>query len=151
MRVVLQRVHSATVSVSGESPRSINRGLLLFLGIERDDQPEDASWLADKIVRLRCFEDPSGRMNASLLDIEGQAMVISQFTLFGSLRKGTRPSFNRSADPSVAKQLYLDFASQLAHLLGKPVPTGFFGKLMQIDASNNGPVTLILDSRRRDF
>lgn len=151
MRVVLQRVHSASVHVSREPARSIERGLLLFLGIEQDDQNGDVRWLTDKIIRIRCFENPPGRMTESLLDIDGQAMVISQFTLFGSLRKGTRPSFNRSADPDVANQLYLDFANQLAHLLGKPVPTGSFGKPMRIDACNDGPVTLILDSHRRDF
>lgn len=151
MRAVIQRVHSAEVRVKGEDPRRIGPGLLLFLGVERDDQSSDGHWLAEKVSRLRCFELKEGRMDASLLDIGGEAMVISQFTLFGTLRKGTRPSFNRSAEPAHARSLYEEFVDYLSSLLQKPVPTGSFGKMMAIDAANHGPVTLILDTRRKDL
>lgn len=112
---------------------------------------EDLAWLVGKVPQVRCFEDREGRMNRSLLDIEGRAMVISQFTLFGNLRKGTRPSFNRAARPEQAEALYERFVEKLADALGRPVETGGFGQHMDILADNDGPVTLILDSRRKDL
>lgn len=151
MRAVYQRVFEATVSTEQSERRRIGRGLLLFLGVEREDDEKEADWLLDKVLRTRCFEDAGGRMNLSLQDIGGELMVISQFTLLGSLRKGTRPSFNRSADPGEAERLYERFAQQAAERLGRPVPTGFFARPMRIEAANDGPVTLVLDTRRKDF
>lgn len=151
MRLVLQRVHEAEVHAGGQSVGRIGRGLLLFLGVEQGDTETERQWLVDKVARLRCFEDAEGRMNHSLLDIGGEAMVISQFTLFGSLRKGTRPSFNRAADPELARAQYEAFARELAEPLGQPVPTGAFGQHMDIRAYNDGPVTLILDTRQKAF
>ena len=108
-------------------------------------------WLAEKIPVIRCFEDDDGRMNRSLLDLDMEVMVISQFTLFGSLRKGTRPSFNRAADPAIAIPLYEAFVQRLTEAIGKPVATGVFGAEMQIEAHNDGPVTLVLDTRNKDL
>lgn len=151
MRAVYQRVVEATVTAEGSESRSIGRGLLLFLGVEEGDDMKEAEWLLEKVLRTRCFEDAEGRMNLSLQDIGGDLMVISQFTLFGSLRKGTRPSFNRSAEPAGAERLYEAFALKAAERLGRPVPTGFFARPMRITAENDGPVTLVLDTRRKDF
>jgi D-tyrosyl-tRNA(Tyr) deacylase len=151
MRAVLQRVKRSEVKVDGTCVGKIGEGLLVFLGIERIDTTEDLDWLVDKLPRVRCFEDDEGRMNRSLGEINGEIMVISQFTLFGSLRKGTRPSFNRAADPEQAIPLYEAFAQQLSSTLGKPVATGVFGAEMEITAVNDGPVTLVIDTKNRDF
>lgn len=151
MRAVIQRVHKASVTVGGESVGQIGPGLVVFLGISHSDTPVDVEWLADKIPRIRCFEDDQGRMNASILETRAEAMVISQFTLFGNLRKGTRPSFNDAAAPALATPLYASFVDRLAHIIGRPVPTGCFGAHMDIDMWQNGPVTLILDTKNRSF
>jgi D-aminoacyl-tRNA deacylase len=151
MRAVIQRVSSASVSVEGTVRSSIGQGLLVFLGISAEDTQQDVEWLAGKIPVLRCFEDSDGRMNLSLRDIEGEVLLISQFTLFGTLRKGTRPSFNRAALPAVAIPLYESFIQCLSGQLDKPVGTGVFGADMQIAAHNDGPVTLILDTRNKEF
>lgn len=151
MRAVYQRVFEATVATQDCDARSIGRGLLLFLGVEKGDTEEEADWLLEKVLRTRCFEDDEDRMNLSLQEIGGDLMVISQFTLFGSLRKGTRPSFNRSAEPAEAERLYDRFARMAAERLGRPVPTGFFARPMRIEAANDGPVTLVLDTKRKDF
>ncbi|MDR1818605.1 MAG: D-tyrosyl-tRNA(Tyr) deacylase [Puniceicoccales bacterium] len=152
MRAVVQRVRRAEVSVAGENTGAIGNGLLILLGVEQDDTPDDLEWLAEKVFRLRVFDDSDGRMNLALGDLpDGGALVVSQFTLFGTMRKGTRPSFHRAAPPAVALALYERFAATLAALLGKPVPTGVFGAMMLVSLENDGPVTLILDSRRRDF
>ena len=151
MRAVIQRVRKARVLADGTETGSIGPGLLVFLGIEKTDTPEDADWLAAKVPLIRCFEDADGRMNDSLLDRGHEVMVISQFTLYGSLRKGTRPSFNRAADPPVAIPLYEHFSQKLQSLVPKPVARGVFGAEMQIEAHNDGPVTLVLDTRNRDF
>lgn len=150
MRAVVQRVSSAEVDVDGVFKARIGFGLLIFLGVEVEDTEDDRAWLVKKIPAIRCFEDAEEKMNRSLLDVGGEAMVISQFTLLGSLKKGTRPSFNRAAPPDFAESAYERFASELADLLGKSVPIGGFGRHMAIRAANDGPVTLILDSRRRD-
>lgn len=115
------------------------------------DSAEDVEWLVGRIVKLRIFEDEVGRMNRSLADVGGEALVISQFTLFGSLKKGNRPSFNRAALPEQAVPLYESFVRELSTALGKPVPTGCFGEQMDIEAHNDGPVTLVIDTKERDF
>ena len=151
MRLVLQRVRRAAVAVEGETIGSIGSGLLLFLGIEKGDGVEDVAWLCRKIPRLRLFEDDAGRMNRSLLESGGGVLLISQFTLCGSIRKGNRPSFNDAADPPEAIPLYERFQKTLAEELGGPVAAGRFGAYMLIEAENDGPVTLFLDTRRKDF
>lgn len=151
MRAVIQRVHQAEVRVNKSSTGSIGPGLLVFLGIEQCDTEEDRRWLAEKLPRIRCFEDSEGRMNRSLRDIDGEILVISQFTLYGSLRKGSRPSFNRAADPRMARPFYEAFLQELAAILGKDVACGVFGAEMEVNALNDGPVTLIIDTRNRDF
>lgn len=154
MRAVLQRVSEAAVHVDGATVGRIHcpqGGLLLFLGCAPDDAAADVEWLVSKVAKLRIFDDAQGRMNQSLLEVAGEVLVVSQFTLYGSLRKGNRPSFNRAADPGPAEWLYRQFVDRLAQELGRPVPTGRFGAQMQVDAKNDGPVTLVLDTRLRDF
>jgi D-tyrosyl-tRNA(Tyr) deacylase len=151
MRAVIQRVAHAVVRVDEKAVGRIGPGLLVFLGIEKIDTSEDVLWLARKVPRIRCFEDDAGRMNRSLEDVRAEVMVISQFTLFGTLRKGTRPSFNRAADPEIAVPLYEAFLDELRTLTGRPVPAGLFGAEMQIEALNDGPVTLVLDTKNKDL
>lgn len=151
MRAVLQRVTSAAVHVEGTVRGQIGEGLLLFLGVGEEDTLDDLEWLVGKVATVRLFEDESGKMNRSVTDIGGEVLVISQFTLFGTLRKGCRPSFNRAGAPDLAKTLYEQFISRLACEIGRAVPSGVFGAHMVIDAVNDGPVTLILDTRQRDF
>ncbi len=151
MRVVVQRVSRAKVVSDGVLTGQIGKGLLVFLGIGEGDGPEDVEWLVAKLPRLRIFEDQEGRMNLSVLDVNGEILLISQFTLYGQLRKGTRPSFNRAAPPENAKALYQVFHDRLAAELGKGVPAGVFAAMMEIEAINDGPVTLIIDSRQKDF
>lgn len=151
MRIVIQRVTRAVVRVDGAVTGEISKGLLLLLGVEPADTAEDADRLAEKLVKLRVFEDAEGRMNLALPEVGGDALVVSQFTLYGSLAKGNRPSFNRAAPPAHATPLYERFVARLAALLGKPVPTGVFGADMKVELVNDGPVTLILDTRRTDF
>lgn len=151
MRAVIQRVKQAAVQVEGNPVGEIGPGLLVFLGIEKLDTLEDVRWLSAKLPRIRCFEDDAGRMNLSVEEVEGGIMVISQFTLFGSLRKGTRPSFNRAAGPEVAVPLYEAFLQNLRDLTGRPVPAGVFGAEMQVEAHNDGPVTLVLDTKNKDL
>lgn len=130
---------------------AINAGVLIFLGVGESDSAEDVEWLIGRIAKLRIFEDETGRMNRSLLEVGGEALVISQFTLFGRLNKGNRPSFNRAASSDLAVPLYEQFVRDLSTILGKEVPTGCFGELMQIEAHNDGPVTLVIDTKERDF
>lgn len=151
MRVVIQRVSKAEVCVEGQCVGSIGQGLLLFLGVGREDEEADADWLVKRIVKIRLFESAPGRMDLALPEINGEALVISQFTLFGSLKKGNRPSFNRAALPEQAEALYQYFVDQLSLALGRAVPTGKFGADMQIEAHNDGPVTLLVDSKDREF
>jgi len=130
---------------------AINAGVLIFLGVGDTDGAEDVEWLVGRIAKLRIFEDETGRMNRSLIDGGGEALVISQFTLFGRLNKGNRPSFNRAALPDQAVLLYEQFVRELSTTLGKEVPTGCFGENMQVEAHNDGPVTLVIDTKMRDF
>ena len=151
MRAVIQRVSKATVRVNDVTTGTIGMGLLVFLGVEKGDTTEDIEWLAAKIPSLRVFEDDGGRMNQSVLDIDGDILVISQFTLFGNMRKGTRPSFNHAANPEKGKSDYESFVDCLSKYMGKPVPTGNFGSHMHVEAHNDGPVTLILDTKNKRF
>lgn len=151
MRAVIQRVRAASVAVNGEVTGEIGLGVLVFLGVGHEDAECDADWLVGRIAKLRIFEGAPGKMDTSLLDVEGEALVISQFTLFGNLKKGNRPSFNRAALPETAIPLYEYFVAQLANTLGRDVPTGRFGEHMDIHAENDGPVTLIVDTKNRDF
>lgn len=147
MRVLLQRVEQARVEVEGQEVGAIGAGLLLLVGIEGDDNATDIDWLVRKLVGLRIFEDGTGKMNRSLADIDGQALAVSQFTLFASCRKGARPSWSRAAPPEVSLPLFNEFVARLTVELGKPVPTGVFGAEMKVSLVNDGPVTMLLDSR----
>jgi len=150
MRVLLQRVSRAAVSVEGVEKSRIGKGLLLLLGIERDDGEADVEWLVKKLLSLRVFEDGEGRMNRSVVEIGGEALVVSQFTLHARVKKGTRPSFDRAAHPEVAVPLYEAFVAQLEEGLGRPVGTGEFGAAMEVSLVNDGPVTIWIDSRNRE-
>lgn len=150
MRVVLQRVSSASVTIAGRVAGRIERGLLLLAGIESADTAADGEWLAGKIVKLRIFADEAGQMNKSVTDIGGGILLISQFTLHASTQKGTRPSFNQAARPGHARPLYEQFIAQLSAALGRPVATGEFGAGMHVALVNDGPVTLVIDSKLRE-
>lgn len=150
MRIVVQRVASAKVSVEGRVTGEIGRGLLVLQGIVPDDTAADGEWLAQKLAKLRIFEDADGKMNLSVADISGGILLVSQFTLHASTAKGTRPSFNAAARPEIARPLYELFQQQLVTASGRPVATGEFGAMMQIALVNDGPVTLIIDSKLRE-
>lgn len=150
MRAVVQRVSQASVTIGDRVHSRIGTGVLILLGIEEVDSGDDVEWLAGKIARLRIFADEQGQMNRSVQDIGGQALVVSQFTLHASTRKGNRPSFIRAARPETAEPLYLDFVARLRDLLGQPVATGEFGALMAVALVNAGPVTIWIDSRQRE-
>jgi D-tyrosyl-tRNA(Tyr) deacylase len=150
MRAVIQRVSRADVKIDGATVGEIGPGLLVLLGVAEGDTAADGAWLAEKIVRLRIFPDGAGLMNRSVQDTNGRLLVISQFTLLGSTRKGTRPSFNAAAKPGPAKLLYETFLGQLEGALGELVARGEFGAEMQVSLVNDGPVTLIIDSRQRE-
>ncbi len=150
MRLVIQRVRHASVSISGEQTAAIGQGMLILLGIEAQDTQEDIDWLTHKVVAMRIFDDENGVMNRSIMDIGGQAMVVSQFTLMASTRKGNRPSYIRAAAPAIAIPLYEAFCRQLEQLMSRPVPTGEFGADMQIELLNDGPVTICIDSKNRE-
>lgn len=150
MRAVLQRVSGASVSINGAIKSQIGPGLLVFLGVASGDTADDVSWLAAKIAALRIFPDEAGRMNRSVCDIAGEVMIISQFTLIASTRKGTRPSFNDAARPEAAIPLYESFVQSISAITNKPAATGEFGADMKVGLTNDGPVTLVIDSRHRD-
>ena len=150
MRAVIQRVSSARVTIAGEVSGEIGRGLLVLLGIAPGDTEVDARWLAEKIVALRIFEDAAEKMNRSVADIAGGVLVVSQFTLLASTRKGTRPSFNDAAKPDIAIPLYETFNRFASAALGYPVATGRFAAKMDVSLVNDGPVTLIVDSVTRE-
>lgn len=148
MKSVIQRVASASVQVEGQIVGSIGSGILVLLGVEKGDGERDAHWLADKIVALRMFEDEAGKMNRSLLDIGGELLAVSQFTLAGNCAKGRRPSFESAAPPAEANRLYEYFVEAVKHL-GVPVQTGIFQAMMMVSLVNDGPVTFILESPAR--
>jgi len=151
MRVVLQRVSEASVSVNEKVISHIGPGLLIFLGVSPEDSEDDLAWLIKKITQLRIFEDESGKMNQSLLDASGEVLVVSQFTLYASTKKGNRPSFTRAAPPQIAEPFYEQFCSEFEKCLSTPVARGQFGADMDIALINDGPVTLILDSKNREL
>lgn len=149
MKVVIQRVSQASVVIEEVTVASINQGVLVLLGIMEDDTQNDIDWLCRKIVNLRIFEDDAGIMNNSLLDVKGDVIVVSQFTLYASTKKGNRPSYINAAKPLVAKPLYNSFKSSLQDQLSKPVQSGEFGANMAISLINDGPVTIVIDSKNR--
>lgn len=150
MRAVIQRVSEASVSIGGAVKSSIARGLLILLAVEESDNAEDIEWLSGKIVRLRIFDDEAGVMNRSVQEIGGEILLVSQFTLFASTRKGNRPSYSRSARPEIAIPLYEKFIAQLATGLGKPIQRGEFGADMKVSLINDGPVTIVIDTKNRE-
>ena len=152
MRAVIQRVRKASVSVEGNVVGTVGTGLLVFLGVSGEDTEADIEWLVSKIASLRIFEDADGLMNDSLESVSGGVLVISQFTLFGNLRKGSRPSFNRAAPPEFGKRMYEHFIEVLSKRLGEGrVACGQFGAMMHIHVDNWGPVTLIVDTSDKRF
>jgi len=150
MRAVIQRVSDAKVTIAGVTKSAIQKGLLVLLAVEEADTPEDIEWLSGKIVRLRIFDDESGVMNRSLQEVQGDILLVSQFTLFASTRKGNRPSYSRSARPELAIPLYEKFIQRLQQDFGKSIQTGEFGAQMLVSLSNDGPVTIIIDSKLRE-
>lgn len=149
MRAVIQRVKTASVVVNNETVGAIDKGLLIFLGVGQDDQKDDIDWLVRKISQLRIFSDIEGKMNKSLMDIEGSALVISQFTLFASTKKGNRPSFIHAAKPDLAIPLYETFIQEIKGL-GIKTETGIFGADMAVQLTNDGPVTILIDSKNKE-
>jgi len=150
MRVVIQRVLQASVSIGGTVTAAIGPGLLVLLGICEEDGPSDIEWLVRKIAGLRVFDDADGVMNVDVRDAGGDALVVSQFTLMASTKKGNRPSYIRAARPEVAIPLYEQFCASLEAALGKPVPTGTFGADMQVSLVNDGPVTICIDTKNKE-
>ena len=150
MRGVVQRVERARVEVAGRVTGEIGSGLMVLLGVAPEDTAEDVEWLAGKLVGLRIFNDADGVMNHSVADVSGSVLLVSQFTLHASTKKGNRPSYMGAARPEVAEPLYEAMKARLESLLGRPVPTGIFGADMQVHLVNDGPVTLVMDSRRRE-
>ncbi len=149
MRVVIQRVLEASVTVDGQCISSIDKGLLVLLGIAPNDLQEDIDWLVKKVTQLRVFPNKVGNMNKSIQDVDGKIIVVSQFTLYASTKKGNRPSFTQSAKPEVAKPLYERFVKCLEEKLKKPIGTGIFGANMKVALINDGPITLCIDSKNR--
>ncbi len=150
MRAVIQRVSEAKVTVAGATKGAIQQGLLILLAVEEADSPEDIEWLSGKIVRLRIFDDEAGVMNRSIQEIQGEILLVSQFTLFASTRKGNRPSYSRSARPELAIPLYEKFIQRLRQDFGKPIQTGEFGAQMLVSLTNDGPVTIVIDTKTRE-
>lgn len=150
MRVVIQRVSEASVTINGELNGSIGPGLLVLAGFEEADEKDDLEWMARKISQLRIFNDDEGRMNHSVQDVDGELLVVSQFTLHANTRKGTRPSFVKAAKPPVAIPLYEQFVKTLSAYAGKTVQTGEFGADMQVALVNDGPVTITMDTKRKE-
>ena len=150
MRAVIQRVSEAKVTINGAVKGAIEHGLAVLLAVEEADAIEDIEWLSGKIVRLRVFDDDDGVMNRSVQEVGGGILLVSQFTLFASTKKGNRPSYSRSAGPEIAVPLYEQFASRLAQDFGKPIQTGEFGAHMLVSLTNDGPVTIIIDSKLRE-
>ena len=151
MRALIQRVNHASVTINEKEKAAIGKGLLILLGVEEEDTAEDIPWLTGKISKLRIFEDDNGQMNHSVLDVGGEVMVISQFTLHGKTKKGTRPSYSKAAGPDQARELYESFARQMGREVGKEAQTGEFGAYMKVALENDGPVTLMIDSKNKNL
>lgn len=150
MRTVIQRVQRASVTVNGSTVSSIGQGLLLLLGVEAADTEEDVQWLCRKVLGLRIFDDEEGVMNRNITDVEGDIIVVSQFTLMASYKKGNRPSWIRAAGHEHAVPMYESFVAALREGLGKPVGTGIFGAEMQVELVNDGPVTICMDTKNKE-
>ena len=150
MRAVIQRTAEASVTINGVCKAKISNGLLVLIGIEEQDTEEDIAWLTKKIVNLRVFNDQDGVMNKSVIDIDGEILAISQFTLFASTRKGNRPSYIRAAKHEISVPLYNRFCEVLAAELGKPIGTGEFGADMKVALVNDGPVTICIDTKNKE-
>jgi D-tyrosyl-tRNA(Tyr) deacylase len=150
MRAVVQRTSRAEVRVDGKVTGSIGKGVMILLGIEANDTQEDIEWLCNKICRMRIFPDMEGVMNLSLVDAQGDALVVSQFTLHASTKKGNRPSYIRAARPEMAEPIYEQFKTTLAQELGRPVHSGIFGAMMDVELVNDGPVTILLDTKAKE-
>ncbi len=150
MRIIIQRVGEASVTIEGSIRGEIGHGLLLLAGIVENDSEEDIEWLVRKIVQMRIFEDEAGKMNSSLEDVEGNLLLVSQFTLHASTKKGNRPSFTAAARPEVAIPLYEALIERFETVLGRPIATGRFGADMKVRLLNDGPVTIVIDSKRRE-
>ena len=151
MRVVIQRVSEASVTIDNVLKSSIQLGLLILAGFESEDTPEDLGWIIKKIIRLRIFDDPNGVMNLSVKDINGEIMVVSQFTLHAKTKKGNRPSYINAAPSEIAIPLYRIFVQMLSEDLGKEVQSGEFGAMMMVKLTNDGPVTIIIDSKNKEL
>lgn len=150
MRFVIQRVSEASVKIDGAIYSDIQKGFLVLVGVEEADAREDADWLCQKLISMRIFADAEDKMNLSLQDINGDILLVSQFTLFASTKKGNRPSFIKSAKPDIAIPLYEYCIQQLTQLLNKPIKTGLFGADMKVSLVNDGPVTILIDSKNRE-
>lgn len=150
MRIVIQRVKHASVTIEGEVKSAIKQGYLILLGVGEDDTKEDAEWLIRKIIGLRVFDDENGVMNRSIMDVDGETLVISQFTLFASYKKGNRPSWLRAASHEISVPLYEYFCKRLSESLGKTVGTGEFGADMKVELLNDGPVTICMDTKNKE-
>ncbi|MFV0585897.1 D-aminoacyl-tRNA deacylase [Bacteroides reticulotermitis] len=150
MRIVIQRVSHASVTINGQCKAAIQKGLLILVGIEEADTPEDIEWLCKKAINLRIFDDENGVMNKSVKDIEGEILAISQFTLHASTKKGNRPSYIKAACPAIAIPLYKQFCQELSRALGKAIGTGEFGADMKVELLNDGPVTICIDSKNKE-
>tara|TARA_R110002072_G_scaffold300571_6_gene478371 strand:- start:4446 stop:4940 length:495 start_codon:yes stop_codon:yes gene_type:complete len=150
MRAVIQRVSKASVAIENKMVAQINHGLLILLGIENQDTDEDINWLVAKISKLRIFADNTGAMNCSVIDTNGDILIVSQFTLHASTKKGNRPSFIKAAKPDVAIPLYELFVSTFEKELGKPISTGEFGAMMEVLLVNDGPVTIVIDTKNKE-
>lgn len=151
MRTVVQKVSKASVSVENKIVSSIESGLLVLVGIEDTDTDQDIDWLVKKIVNLRIFDDKEGVMNLSVQDVKGDLIIVSQFTLHASMKKGNRPSYIRASKPDFAVPMYQKFIKKTEEILGKKVGTGVFGAMMDVELINDGPVTIIIDSKQKDF
>ena len=150
MRLVIQRVKHASVTVEGKITGKIDEGLMVLVGIEDSDTPDDSQWLAGKLVNLRIFDDENGVMNRSVMDVDGNILIVSQFTLMASTKKGNRPSYIRASKHDFAIPMYEQFCDNVSLLLGKPVQTGIFAADMQVELLNNGPVTIFIDSHLKE-
>lgn len=150
MRVVIQRVQRASVTINGRVNGEIGKGLMILFAVEDGEGDEDIDWLVSKIANLRIFDDAEGVMNLSLLDVDAEALVVSQFTLFAKTKKGNRPSYIASAKPDVAIPIYEAFVARLSEAIHKPVPTGVFGADMKVELVNDGPTTIIIDTKRKE-
>ena len=150
MRIVIQRVNHASVTIEGNVKSAIQKGYLILLGICEEDTSEDIDWLIRKVIGLRVFDDENGVMNRSIMDVEGEVLVISQFTLFASYKKGNRPSWLRAAKHEISIPLYNEFCSKLSEALGKQVGTGEFGADMKVELLNDGPVTICMDTKNKE-